>query len=186
MSLFKHSDLIDNTNLSAKAVQVWTPCRQTHRLNTTASEKCSKVGCEERISIHDELGLAGKKTVLTIEQIARNLLHPSAGRLMRDAADFDAAACQVDDNENVVANKTSQCEHLHREEVACCYGASVGSQKVVPRHLFLADRSRLNALLFQDSLNSDSSYLMPSVLKTPLNRVYPQLGLSMAMDTTRL
>lgn len=69
------------------------------------------------MSVHDEFRLSGEKTILSVKQITHDLHHPSTGRLVHNAANLNAAAGQVDDNENVVPDKATKCEDLHRQEV---------------------------------------------------------------------
>ncbi len=70
-------------------MEIRTARWQTHGLDAVASEQCSNVGCEDRISVHDEMHLAHKEAVPGVQKVAYYLLHPSACRLMHDATDFD-------------------------------------------------------------------------------------------------
>ena len=51
-------------------------------------------------------------------------------RLANDARDVNPACLDVDDEQDVLANETSERKYLDVEEVHCCYGAQMGLDDV--------------------------------------------------------
>ncbi len=52
--------------------------------------------CERRVAIQDEMGVLFQEAIDTIDQVAGNLRHPFAVRIVRDACDFDTPCFEVD------------------------------------------------------------------------------------------
>ena len=77
-------------------VQVRTSRGQPQRFYVGVAKQPSERGRVERVAVEDEVPLAQQKAVDRIEQVASDLHHPLAVRLMDDACDLDATRLQLD------------------------------------------------------------------------------------------
>ena len=80
--------------------------------------------------------------------------------MVADAADFDPATGQVDDEEDVVARQAVHGEDFDREEIARRDRTPMRAEKLTPAQLSLPAWCRLNAMFFEQLLNRGAADLV--------------------------
>ena len=104
-----------------------------------------------------------EKTIESVGQIPRHLLHPLAVRLAVDASDFDSAGLQLDEEQNELTPEPSQAQHFHREQIARCNPIPVSLQKRLPRCALVTLRCRLDSVILKNPLHRVAADLLPNV-----------------------
>ena len=75
---------------------------------------------EFSIAVMDEISAAFEEAPLVHGDISGYLLHPSFIGMWRDPSDLNATALQMDKEQHVVGDQTTQRQYLHREKVGTC------------------------------------------------------------------
>jgi hypothetical protein len=82
-------------------------------------------------------------------RVACHLLHPSLVWVARDSGQTDAAALQMNEEQDVVRHQTAPSEDLDREEVDLGQYNQMRLNEFLPRHVLAAFRRRRDAMPFQ-------------------------------------
>src|SRR6516162_3895781 len=82
--------------------------------------------------------------------VASHLLQPGLIRVPRDPGQTDAAALQMDEEQNVVGHQPAPREDLYREEVDPRQHGQMRLKEILPRRVLAAFRCRRDAMPLQD------------------------------------
>src|SRR5215468_2002590 len=82
-------------------------------------------------------------------RVASHLLHPSLVWVARNPGQTDAAALQMDEEQNVVGHQATPSEDLDREEVDPGQHGQMRLNEFLPRRVLAAFRCRRNAMPLQ-------------------------------------
>jgi hypothetical protein len=155
----------DRTHKSfGKRVQVGTVCRESQEFDIGRGQELLEVVRVQWVSVDDEVAETIEWAGDGIGQVARDLRHPRAVGMGRDARDVDSTRLEVDDEENQVTYEAADGEDLDAEEVRGGDGTPVRLEKRVPRHGPSAHRRGLDAVLLENALNRRASKVQAQIL----------------------
>ncbi len=153
MILFRHSDLVDKTKRSAKAFQIRTSCRQSNRFGLAILEHLPEAGCEQWISVHNDVSGIKQEAIEGVRQIAGHLPHPDLTRLSRKADDLHLSRFEAYHEQDVVANDSRKGQDFDVEEVDTGQNLPMCCKKALPgRSRPLTLRRWFNAMVIKDTL----------------------------------
>lgn len=80
----------------------------------------------------DDVASSAQPSPFRIREIARNLFHPFAIRLLRNPGNLDSANLQIEDEEHEIPSQAHPREHLDTEEVRYRDGTPMSLEKGLP------------------------------------------------------
>ena len=95
--------------------------------------------------------LRAKETVFNVGEITCARSHPTTVGMGRDAGDVDRSGRDVDEEQNVMFDEAPECMHLSAQKVRSRQAFPLGFQKSRPSSVSIPLRSRLDAVLTEDS-----------------------------------
>ena len=112
---------LDRANESLSVgVQIWASRRKLHRFDARGFQDRAERCREKRVSIVDEVAVPIQKSLSTISEIPRDLIHPLAIRSRKDPGNLDPPGLEINDEENEIPNQARPRNHFNAEEVRCC------------------------------------------------------------------
>ena len=160
----------DGTNESLRvSIQIGASHRQLHCLHAGGLEKLPERPCEQRIAIVDEVESSVQESIISIGEIARNLLHPFSVRLRGNPGNLNPASLEVDDEKHEIPDQACRREHLDVEEVRCRDGTPMSLQKGLPRHPLLPEGGGVEPVFQKDSLDRVTANLVTQVVERSSN-----------------
>jgi len=165
-------------------VEVRTHRGQAHHPYSTPLQGRSEIGCVERIPIEQKVAFPHQEAVLGIEQVPGDLIHPDPVRTAREPGDLHLAARDVDQEQDMVSDKSDPRDGLDGEEVSSRNRPQVQLDERGPRHAPSSERagSMPSSLKRRAMLARPIAYT--TLLSAPRSRVYPHRGFSVAILTS--
>ena len=121
-------------------VQVWRAGGQSDGRDTGRRERVAHGRPEERVAVMDEEPHVPEESVLDVGRVSHELGDPGTVGLGADAGDLDAAAGQVNQDQDREAGQAAWRPDLDGEEVGGGEDVPVGRQKLTPGPALLAFR----------------------------------------------
>ena len=100
-----------------------------------------------------------QESPLLAGRVARHLLHPCLIRVPRDPGQTDAAALQMDEEQDVVSYQDAPSEDLYREEVDPGQHGKMRLNEFIPRSVLAPLGCRRDAMPLQMVLTGSSENL---------------------------
>ena len=118
-------------------IQIWRAWWQTHRLYASRGEDVSELLGEQRISVVDKVTLAQEKAVKRVCEIACNLFHPFAARIVHDASNVNTSCGELHHEEHVVTYETHGAPDFDCKEISCGQHLPMSAKEFLPRRAAL-------------------------------------------------
>ncbi len=115
----------------------------------------------------DEVAGSVQKSLVTISEIPRDLLHPLAIGEGKDPSDLDPSRLEVYDEENEVPDQARPRDHFDAEEIRCSNCTPVSLKERLPGHSLFSDR--VKPVIEKDPLDCVSCDLVSEIVKRSSN-----------------
>src|SRR5450755_5086036 len=123
--------------------------RKRKGFHTATRQHRPKRCAELRIAIVKNIAAWLKVAPRLLGRATGDLLHPLLIRMSGNTGHSDATAPQVNEEQNVVGNQSSPCEHFHGEEVSTRQNIHARGDKVLPGGCSASLRSWRNPVTAQ-------------------------------------
>ncbi len=135
----------------------------------------------------DDEPLVRQESVDGVGEVSPDLHHPAFVRPRRDPYDLDPARRQLDHEENIERDETTQAPDLDSEKVGSREHVPVGLEELAPRRSLAPFRSGVDSIPFQDVGDSRPANPMTDVVERTLDSsVSPWRLIQPAKAATRI
>ena len=163
-------------------IQIRRPCRQGYDLHALVLQSLFHIIREDRIAVDDQVSRLAQEAIVGVGQVEDALVHPKSAGLMDDTAQVNTPRGDVDEEQHVVPNEAKGRQDLDGEEVGGEDVSQVRLDEVPPPHATVGNR--VDAITSEDAQMVERATLMPRSFRPPRMRVYPHVGLPLAISTT--
>src|SRR5215469_2850132 len=111
-----------------------------------AANRIPENRAELRVPIMQNISPLFQESPLLAGRVARHLLHPCLVRMSRDPGQADAAALQVNEEQDVVGHQAAPSEDLDREEIEAGQHGQMRLNEFLPRRALASFWRRRDAM----------------------------------------